>query len=208
MTQPKKSAYHHGDLRRGLVTAAAEVVRTQGVESLTLREVGKVAGVSHTAAHHHFGDKDGLLAALAEEGFRMLTQTMQSARASNARRPKRALSEVGQSYVAFALDHPGHFRVMFTPLLAQADRYPQLKATARAAFGELLGAVEQTDSRQHAIESAIFGWALSHGLAMLWLDGALTELPPSSPTIAALSSRLMKQAAAAIALRAQNPARR
>ena len=61
--------YHHGDLRAALLRAAEVELSERGVEGFTLRGCARRAGVSHAAPAHHFGDADGLLTALAAEGF-------------------------------------------------------------------------------------------------------------------------------------------
>jgi hypothetical protein len=61
--------YHHGDLRAALLSAAEEELAERGMEAFSLRSVAKRAGVSHAAPAHHFGDAQGLLTALAAEGF-------------------------------------------------------------------------------------------------------------------------------------------
>src|SRR5262245_40005842 len=73
---PKKGRYHHGDLRRALLEAALELIRAEGQAVLTLREVARRAGVTHAAPYRHFKNKEALLAAVAEEGFRDMTQRM------------------------------------------------------------------------------------------------------------------------------------
>ena len=62
-----KRRYHHGDLKRALLDAALELVRTKGAEAFTLREVARRAGVSHNAPYRHFRDRGELLAAVAVE---------------------------------------------------------------------------------------------------------------------------------------------
>ena len=64
----KRQTYHHGDLRQALLTAAVELLKTKDAKSLSLREVARAAGVSHTAPYRHFEDKAALLAAIAQEG--------------------------------------------------------------------------------------------------------------------------------------------
>jgi AcrR family transcriptional regulator len=43
-------------------------------------ELARSAGVSHAAPAHHFGDKAGLLTAIAGEGYELLTDALQRAR--------------------------------------------------------------------------------------------------------------------------------
>src|SRR3954470_2917942 len=68
--------YHHGDLRRAIVTAALEILaETQSLE-FSLRELARRAGVSHNAPYKHFADKRDLLAAVSAAGFEALTKRM------------------------------------------------------------------------------------------------------------------------------------
>ena len=63
------SSYHHGNLRRVLLDGALEAIAENGVAAMSLRDVARRAGVSHSAPAHHFGDKAGVLTAIAIEGF-------------------------------------------------------------------------------------------------------------------------------------------
>src|SRR5688500_14140574 len=57
---PPTRPYHHGDLPAALLAAAAAEIAEVGPAAMSLRKVAGRAGVSHTAAAHHFGDKRGL----------------------------------------------------------------------------------------------------------------------------------------------------
>jgi AcrR family transcriptional regulator len=73
---PRKrpDAYQHGDLRPALIQAGLKLLTEGGTRSLSLRAAAQLAGVSHAAPYRHFRDKDALVAAIAEEGFRLLTR--------------------------------------------------------------------------------------------------------------------------------------
>jgi AcrR family transcriptional regulator len=168
-TEPA-TAYHHGDLRSALLAAAAQEISTVGAAHLSLRELARRAGVSHAAPAHHFGDKTGLLTALAADGFRILHEHTSPVLG----RPD-ALVRAGEQYVAFALAHPAHFSVMFDPhLLRMADA--TLNAERDRAFDNFFAAVQQTtgteDAEQIAIQ-AMAAWSVVHGVAVLWLQGNL-----------------------------------
>ena len=53
--------YHHGNLRESLLRAAENALETGGVQGLTLRELSRELGVSHTSPLRHFANKQALL---------------------------------------------------------------------------------------------------------------------------------------------------
>jgi AcrR family transcriptional regulator len=133
-------SYHHGDLRRALLKAAAEAITEQGVASLSMRDLARRAGVSHAAPGHHFGDKAGLLTALAAEGFEQLAKALATSRlASNS------LLEMGVTYVRFAVTRRAEFEVMFRTDLHHADAPEVLAARARAADALYAGVADLPD---------------------------------------------------------------
>lgn len=190
--------YHHGDLRRALLDAAARLLADGSADALTLRQVAAAAGVSHAAPAHHFGDKAGLLAAVAAEGFVRLTTQMAAARDAAAD-PVARLAAIGSAYVGFAGDHEGHFRVMFSPLLAEPERFGELRAAAWGCFALLVDAARATGHDAAAPQMALLGWCLAHGLSTLWHDGALASHPAAATPLPDLAQQLMTFAARSIA---------
>jgi len=162
--------YHHGDLRRAVLDRALQVVAEQGPGSLSLRALAADLGVSHTAPRHHFGSNTGLLTAIAVEGFGMLRDRLVELREAGA-----PFLELGVAYVEFAVEHPGHFAVMFEPtMLAPHD--PALDAAAEATFAELRRGVEAIAPHGGVADAAAVvtaAWSLMHGLATLELTGNL-----------------------------------
>lgn len=179
-----KTTYHHGDLRQALLAAALVILKTKDVKSLSLREVARQAGVSHTAPYRHFVDKTALLEAVAEEGFIEFGQYLSDAVAQANAEPIESLKATGEAYVRYALEHPTHFRLMFSYVPTASDS-SSLPVTAQGTFqilvdviasGQAAGVIKAGDS----VELAIGRWALVHGLSMLLLDGML----PSNPDAA------------------------
>ena len=158
--------YHHGNLRATLLTAAADELRVVAPGELSLRELARRAGVSHAAPAHHFGDKAGLLTAVAADGYRMLADEL-----GRAERERHSFLEVGVAYVHFAVTHRAHFEVMFRPEMYHRDD-PELRAASAASARSLYGA-------EHAegvtLASGVAAWSLVHGIATLWLNGNLPE---------------------------------
>lgn len=179
----KKRGYHHGDLRAALLDAALRIVEKDGPAALTLREVGRRVGVSQAAPYHHFEDKESILAALAEEGFDALTESMEVARAGAGKSPRARLRACGIGYVRFAVRHPAHFTVVFAGETPHA-RFPKLHAAGERAFGVVLETVKEGQESGllrdgPAIELAVLSWAMVHGLAMLHVKGIVDK--PGGP---------------------------
>lgn len=177
MKKLRKAAYHHGNLRRALLDAALELVREQGVSALSLREVARQAAVSHAAPAHHFGDKAGLLTALATEGFERFGAALRAG-AERAEDRAQRLAWTGWAYVMFAVEHRAYFEVMFRPELLHFED-AALAQAATQAYHVLLEGVQIHEGAELAAEElelrAIRAWAEVHGLATLWLDGNLKQ---------------------------------
>ena len=202
-----RDRYHHGDLRSALVATALRIVAEDGVDALTLRDLARRLGVSHAAPAHHFPDRASLLVALAGEGFLHLGEALARAASSAGRGRGARLLSAGRAYVAFALDHPGSFRVTFGPHVAELPRAPA--SVARAADGGyrvLEQAVEDLvgpgDPRVAPLTFA--AWSLLHGACTLFLDGLLPRQLPGlagrrafeaevERALAALAERLARE---------------
>lgn len=160
--------YHHGDLRSELLKLAVAAIQREGPADLSLRALSREAGVSHTAHRNHFATRNGLLSALAAEGFRLLTTRLIAAGGDG-------FLEVGVAYVGFAVDFPAHFEVMFRPDLLDTDN-AELVAAQQETFGILRAGVDAMASDGKVADAAaavIAGWSLVHGLATLAAGGNL-----------------------------------
>lgn len=178
---PSKASYHHGDLRRALVDTALAIVSEEGTLDVSLREVARRAGVTYAAPYHHFADKSALLAAVGAQGFEFLNTELENARARAGERGIEAqLATMAEAYMAFALAHSAHYRVMFLPELKTVSD-AAFHAVAKHAFDLLLDRViaarpGESEPARRTIAAAI--WAALHGLSLLAMDGMLDEMFP------------------------------
>lgn len=180
--QRQRDEYHHGDLRRALVEAAASLVVRHGVEGFSLREAAREAGVAASAPYKHFKDRAELLGAVAEEAWRLLMAMTE-----------RALEELGEDVepleryrltgivtVRFAVLYPAYFRVMNHPSYADPERSPviaQIYAQSRALVASLLDNVTRAGALELDAQAAqLVAETLIYGLAWRILDGHFGEL--------------------------------
>jgi len=167
------------DTRRAVLDAAIAMAASGGPDSVSMREVARRAGVSHQAPYHHFVDRSGIFAAITAEGFDELAARIASS-VDGAERPSRRCFE---AYVRMALEHPGHFRVMFRSDVCGVLTHDEAGRAADRAYEGLQEMVRRTigpaDARATAAWSSLM-WSVAHGFATLLLDGPLvSKLDPA-----------------------------
>lgn len=170
-----KRSYHHGDLRRSLLDEAAALLREDGEAGLSMRALAARAGVSRTAPYHHFKDKQELLCAIAEEGFRRFAGVLaiDAAQLDEAR-----IGRFVRDYLDFALANTEYYDLMFGGhLWKSATITDTLRGEAHGCFRRY---VEQIRHWQEAgaiaaevdvLRYAQVSWGTLHGLCRLLIDG-------------------------------------
>jgi AcrR family transcriptional regulator len=180
--------YHHGDLRQALIDTGVELAREGGPDSLVLREAARRLGVSRTAAYRHFANYDELVGAVKRRALTELGETIQkkleSLRSTRdaAQDARRRLVAVGECYLEFAFRESGLFRVAFGHRghAVSDDNDPSSDTTSRP-FDMLARALDELVevgllSSEDRTDAEIPAWAAVHGLAMLCLDGPLSDV--------------------------------
>lgn len=180
--RPKKTAYHHGDLRNALLDAGEAELAESGLGGFSLRKVSARAGVSHSAPAHHFGDLAGLIDALAARGFTLLLSLMEQRQNAASAEPVEKLIGSGLGYLDFAVVHPALFKLVFgTPMQASAS--DDLRAAAGRAYDHLASAVAALpDASPDPIErqsQVLRCWSQAHGFAELLLAGHIDKISPA-----------------------------
>jgi AcrR family transcriptional regulator len=190
-----ETRYHHGDLRTALVTAGRHILETEGREALSLRAVARAAGVSQAAPYHHFTSKDALLAAIAAQGFDELTAAM-SDRMARETEPVARLNASGVGYVAFAVDNPELFSLMFGGVTREASDDAALSEAGKRAYGVLQSAITDVQTvRGASMDSALAGlwsWCGVHGLAKLIIEQKLDPKTFGAANAEMLARRMLQ----------------
>ena len=174
LQQPCRDSYHHGDLCNSLLEAADCLLEQTGAARLSLREVAKHAGVSHTAPYRHFKNRAALLEAIAIAGFGRLKILMDQAEASAPDDSEAQLRAAGLAYLQVAVNNPEHTRLMFGGMMKDVPEEGPLYAAAEESYAAIYRIIDTGRKR------GVFGgtdtdtvvlaaWALVHGLTMLIL---------------------------------------
>ncbi|QBD75471.1 TetR/AcrR family transcriptional regulator [Ktedonosporobacter rubrisoli] len=175
LERSKGKPYHHGDLRNALLQAALELLTEGGAAALDLRKVARKAGVSHAAPYRHFADKQALIAALSEEGFKRLAERIQSALQEAPDSSYAQLLSIARAYVGFAVDNPWLMREMFSGGVINREAYPDLYRASKAVFKFYVEAVRQGQARGEIVEGdpgelAGVLWSMLHGVSILVIE--------------------------------------
>jgi AcrR family transcriptional regulator len=165
--------YHHGNLAESLISAAASLLAEKGPNQISLREIARNAGVSHGAPAHHFGDKPGLLTAVAVRGHELLARD-QILSQNPANAVYERLVAAGTAYVRFAVREPGFYSVMFQADMTHAGEEALIAAKINSrrvlikCLEEMVG--DGVDPRVVlGMQTAL--WSQVHGFSVLWLSG-------------------------------------
>ena len=176
-----RGTYHHGDLKAALVAEAIKLVRIEGPNHLSLREVAANCKVSPSAAYHYFPDKDSLVSAIGDYCFQELARIQEEAISkvvgNSAKAAKARLRESGRSYFQWAKKDPNLFRLMFGGFCSinktdEADQDPAYLMLVRVLDDLLTHGVITKAARQNAELAA---WPAVHGATTLIIEGHIPE---------------------------------
>jgi AcrR family transcriptional regulator len=164
MATSERMANRRQARRNAILAAARGFAEADGWASVTSRRLAEAIDYTQPVIFADFGSMDGVIDAVAVEGFREFAQTVAAARAT-APSGERALEAACRAYLRYADAHPALYDAMFvreTKLaFAEDGTLPELLA----AFSELRAAVEPFSEDPDTLAEVV--WASLHGLALL-----------------------------------------
>ena len=149
--------------RAQIISAARRIAELEGWPSVTVRRLSDEISYSQPVLYGHFESREGILAAVAIEGFQEIGLALEKAR--KRAKPGKMVESVASAYLEFAASSPALYEVMFSLSLnipfADAATPPEL----RFAFAQLLEMFQEQGSKPEVL-SELF-WAGLHGIADL-----------------------------------------
>lgn len=171
---------HDAVTAAALLAAAERIVERHGLDQLSLRKLAGAASTTTRAVYSLFGNKEGLIVALARRAFELLGAEVQAIpKTTDAAHD---LVEAGLAFRRFALDHPALFRLAVQQTLAPAALTAHSQSAAADAMRELkarIGRLEAAGSLgARSVDTAACEFhALCEGLAAIELRDALGADP-------------------------------
>jgi AcrR family transcriptional regulator len=179
MSTLKKSAseFHHGDLQAALVMAGMRHVEKLGLNSLGLRQLALVTGVSPTAVYRHFADLEHLKASVAKASRETLGKMMVDAlkSAPTSKTSKGAIDRflaIGGAYIDFGIKKSNLYEIAFicfdSPVLEPDSPNPwDLLMNSLSELNEI-GCLSDKNFKT----APMIAWSMVHGFAGLAAQGA------------------------------------
>ncbi|RRA47686.1 TetR/AcrR family transcriptional regulator [Acidipila sp. EB88] len=176
-------------MRSKILIAAADLIREDGYDNLTIRKVADRIEYSPMALYNHFPDKDAILKTLAEEGFERF---LSGAPKRSSLPPIDELRRYMLAYVQFAVKHPEQYRLIFMtqrePAIPSASKdHPAVQhipaGSGRQAFERLVDSVNACAAEYPVFKDAfavsLFLWTGIHGASSLLIT--FGKFPFGSP---------------------------
>ncbi len=182
MTTAKvRSQYHHGDLESALISTARKLVKQDGAEHLSLRQVSHEIGVSPSAAYHYFPDRTALLSGLGFSLFEELAdfqeKEISKIPGNSARAARERFRALGRTYFQWAKKEPHLFNLMFGDLctLEKVDQKNREDARAFHNLTKCLDELYEFDliSEKMRPYGELLAWSVVHGATSLIIGGHL-----------------------------------
>ncbi|MFE5602540.1 TetR/AcrR family transcriptional regulator [Streptomyces coelicoflavus] len=160
-----------GQLGTEIVEAASRMLAETGdVNTLSLRSVAREVGVAATSIYLHFNDIAELITAVKQRRFQQFTKALSEAADTVGEDPLERVRAMSRAYVSYGLNHPGNYRVMFTPLsetLQPDESQKERRAIGEGAFALLCDAVSAAVGKADGERVAIHLWTALHGAVTL-----------------------------------------
>jgi AcrR family transcriptional regulator len=149
--------------RAQIISAARRIAEIEGWPGVTVRRLSDEISYSQPVLYAHFGNREGILSAVAIEGFHELGLALEKAK--KRAKDDGAVEKFASAYLAFASSSPALYEVMFSLSLDVPFADPATPAELQFAFAQLMELFESQGSKSEVLAELF--WAGLHGLAEL-----------------------------------------
>ena len=149
--------------RAQIIRAARRIAELEGWSNVTVRRLADEISYSQPVLYAHFGSREGILTAVATEGFQELGLALEKARRRVGRGSN--VESVADAYLQFAASSPALYEAMFSLRLGVPFGEVATPSELRFAFSQLLELFQKQGSEAGTL-SELF-WASLHGIAEL-----------------------------------------
>ncbi|TVX86771.1 TetR/AcrR family transcriptional regulator [Paenibacillus agilis] len=163
--------------KQAILSAAADLFTSTGFEKVTMREIAKQAGCSHTAIYIYFQDKETLLFQLAKQPLQQLQDRLHELQQDTNLAPDATLKQMALALIHFGLTYRSMYHLFFFARSSRVDeKEPNLViqklrndlfSVLRSSMADMINAPEE-DTQTLAYTRAFY-YCL-HGIITTYLE--------------------------------------
>ncbi|MDJ0391841.1 TetR/AcrR family transcriptional regulator [Rhodococcus sp. G-MC3] len=171
-----------------LIDAAVNLLESDGLSRVTVRNVARAAGMSHGAPRRYFPTLHSIHAEVARRGFVDMRDRIEATVGGDVR-PRSRVRAAALEYVRFAVDRPEMFALMFRHDVLESSG-AHLRGTSLPLFAFVTALIRPLAGHDSDVR-AVQIWTAVHGIAALSSTaalGAITDVDPTDLVDAAIFS--------------------
>ena len=171
MARPQLTDAEIDSFREAACKTALDIISESGIDSLTVRELGKRMGCSYAKPYRYFGDKPRLIDMVRAHAFDLFAAFM------SGEDPNAEAIPLFNRYVHFAKTQPAAFEIMFgfrQTYVSKETRAAEDRAW-RVCTKPFYDLAERGETEADPETLAHLAWVSLHGLSALTLSGQLTH---------------------------------
>lgn len=171
MARPVYSVDETEKIRQTLIQGALSLYLEEGMESLSLRQIAKRVGLSHTVGYRYFANKEALVAEMRRACILEFKAAAIPSTASDESDPIARIRAALMSLLEFGSTQPAKYRLIFSDSQPDLTEYPSLLAQRWEVFASCVDLVQDAIDQKHMQGDALMFshglWSLLHGMLSL-----------------------------------------
>lgn len=135
-----------GETKNNILSSAGKLFAERGFDAVTMREIAKEAGCSHTTIYIHFKDKETLLHHLSVQPLEMLKKQFEEILIQNVSAENK-LKSISRTFIQFCLLNRNMYTIFFNVKAGQVDdKEPELEINQlrNELFGLLMKSLRES----------------------------------------------------------------
>lgn len=170
ISNPKSRRYDK--TRQGIIDAAHEIVRTEGIDALSIRTLAEKVDYSPSALYKYFNSKEEIIEALRVEGWKEMQTIFESRLDSDLGSPRK-LVQASHAYLELGDRYPELYQLMFNSSVGAPDNIKAIEEDPR--FKVLTDMISEGVEKGELVlpgnmtilEYRYLAWFIMHGICML-----------------------------------------
>lgn len=153
--------------REEIIEAAFQIARTEGIDGITARELGKRLQSSARPVFTVFASMEEVRAEVIARAKELYGNYV-----AEGLRQELAFKGVGMAYIKFSMEEPLLFQLLFMSAVAGGSGVESILPQIDASYEEILQSVQKyVDSREAADMIYQHLWTYTHGIATMCATG-------------------------------------